>query len=260
MGITTKPTLGKRHGTGRPGYLERPPLVTFTTDFGSGSPLVAAMKAMVLAACPHAVLVDVSHEVPRFDVSAGAFMLFAGTRHFGADSVHLVVVDPGVGTSRRRLAIRAGGRYYVGPDNGLFGIVIEEVGLQEVVELAPRPHGAPTFEGRDVFAPAAGALAAGIPLESLGPPTDPPKTLDNGSPRVLWVDGFGNLVTNVKAPARRMRIHNHDIVATAKTYADGRPTEPFVYIGSMGYLEVAVREGRADKLLGARPGMKVDLI
>jgi S-adenosylmethionine hydrolase len=218
------------------------------------------MKAMVLAGCPNAVLVDVSHEVPHFDVSAGAFMLFAGTRHFGADSVHLAVVDPGVGSPRRRLAIRAGGRYYVGPDNGLFAIVIEEVGLQEAVELAPRPHGAPTFEGRDVFAPAAAALASGIPLSSLGNPTDPPKMLEDASPRVLWADGFGNLVTNLKPPARRMRIHNHDILATATTYADGRVNEPFVYVGSMGYLEVAVREARADKLLGARPGMKVELI
>jgi S-adenosylmethionine hydrolase len=218
------------------------------------------MKAMVLAGCPNAVLVDVSHEVPHFDVSAGAFMLFAGTRHFGADSVHLAVVDPGVGSPRRRLAIRAGGRYYVGPDNGLFAIVIEEVGLQEAVELAPRPHGAPTFEGRDVFAPAAAALASGIPLSSLGNPTDPPKMLEDASPRVLWADGFGNLVTNLKPPARRMRIHNHDIIATATTYADGRVNEPFVYVGSMGYLEVAVREARADKLLGARPGMKVELI
>src|ERR1700674_4193059 len=201
---------GRRHGTGNQGALARPPLVTFTTDFGSGSPLVAAMKAMVLAGCPNAVLVDVSHEVPRFDVSAGAFMLFAGTRHFAGGAVHLVVVDPGVGTSRRRLAIRAGGRYYVGPDNGLFGIVIEEVGVQEAVELAPRPHGAPTFEGRDVFAPAAAALAAGIPLSSLGPPTDPPKMLDDASPRVLWTDGFGNLVTNLKPPAPRMRINNHE--------------------------------------------------
>src|ERR1700716_865968 len=130
---------GRRQGTGGQGALARPPLVTFTSDFGSGSPLVAAMKAMVLAGCPNAVLVDVSHEVPRFDVSAGAFMLFAGTRHFGADSVHMAVVDPGVGSPRRRLAIRAGGRYYVGPDNGLFGIVIDEVGMQAAVELAPRP-------------------------------------------------------------------------------------------------------------------------
>jgi S-adenosyl-L-methionine hydrolase (adenosine-forming) len=255
-----KPIPGRRQGTGSQSALARPPLVTFTSDFGSGSPLVAAMKAMVLAGCPNAVLVDVSHEVPHFDISAGAFMLFAGTRHFGADSVHLAVVDPGVGSPRRRLAIRAGGRYYVGPDNGLFTIVIEEVGLQEAVELAPRPHGAPTFEGRDVFAPAAAALASGIPLSSLGPPTDPPKTLDDTSPRVLWADGFGNLVTNLKPPVRRMRIHNHDITATATTYSDGRANEPFVYVGSMGYLEVAVREARADKLLGARPGMKVELI
>ena len=217
------------------------------------------MKAMVLAGCPHAVLVDVSHEVPRFDVSAGAFMLFAGTRHFPGGSVHLAVVDPGVGSSRRRLIVQAGGRFYIGPDNGLFAIVIDEVGLQATFELAPRPHGAPTFEGRDVFAPAAAALASGVPLESLGPPTDPPMVPPDTGPRVLWVDGFGNLVTNLKPPARRMRIHNHDITATATTYSEGKPNEPFVYIGSMGYLEVAVREMRADKLLGARAGMKVEL-
>ena len=158
MAITTKQTPGKKQGTGS--GLIAPPVVTFTTDFGSGSPLVAAMKGVVLAGCPTAVLVDVSHEVPRFDVSAGAFMLFAGTRHFGGGSVHLAVVDPGVGSTRRRLIVQAGGRFYIGPDNGLFAIVIDEVGVQAVHELAPRPHSAPTFEGRDVFAPAAAALAA----------------------------------------------------------------------------------------------------
>ena len=218
------------------------------------------MKGVVLAGCPNAMLVDVSHEVPRFDVSAGAFMLFAGTRHFPGGSVHLAVVDPGVGSSRRRLVVHAGGRFYIGPDNGLFAIVIEEVGLQAVHELAPRPHGAPTFEGRDVFAPAAASLAAGVPLESLGPPTDPPLGLPDLGPRVLWTDGFGNLVTNLKPPARRLRIHNHDITAFATTYAEGRPNEPFVYVGSMGYLEVGLREARADKLLGARPGMKVEVV
>src|ERR1700694_3874327 len=175
-----RPIPGRKHGTGNQGALARPPLVTFTTDFGSGSPLVAAMKAMVLAGCPNAVLVDVSHEVPRFDVSAGAFMLFAGTRHFDAESVHLAVVDPGVGSSRRRLVVQAGGRYYIGPDNGLFGIVIDEVGVQAVRELAPRPGGAPTFEGRDVFAPAAAGLASGVPPDSLGPATAPPIGLPDG--------------------------------------------------------------------------------
>ena len=218
------------------------------------------MKGVVLAGCPHAVLVDVSHEVPRFDVSAGAFMLFAGTRHFAGGSVHLAVVDPGVGSTRRRLVVRAGGRYYIGPDNGLFAIVIEEVGVQAVHELAPSPQGAPTFEGRDVFAPAAAALASGVPLESLGPVTDPPLGLPDLGPRVLWTDGFGNLVTNLKPPMRRMRIHNHDITAFANTYAEARPNEPFVYVGSMGYLEVGLREARADRLLGARPGMKVELV
>jgi len=258
--ITTKPTPGKRPATGRHGAPAGPPLVTLTTDFGSGSPLVAAMKAIVLSGCPQAVLVDVSHEVPRFDVFAGAFMLFAGTRHFPGGSVHLAVVDPGVGSSRRRLALRAGGRFYIGPDNGLFGIVIDEVGLQEVVELAPRPEGAPTFEGRDVFAPAAAALASGVPLDSLGPATDPPRTLDNSSPRILWVDGFGNIVTNLKPPVRPMRIHSHYITAAAKTYWEARPNEPFVYVGSMGYLEIAVREQRADRMLGARAGMRVELL
>src|SRR3989442_3791146 len=106
---------GKILVTGSRGTVAGPPLVTFTSDFGSGSPLVAAMKAVVLAGSPYATLVDVSHEVPRFDVSAGAFMLFAGTRHFGAGSVHLAVVDPGGGSSRRRLAVRARGRCYYRP-------------------------------------------------------------------------------------------------------------------------------------------------
>ncbi len=258
MAITTKQIPGKKPATGS--GAPAPPVVTFTSDFGSGSPLVAAMKGVVLAGCPTAVLVDVSHEVPRFDVSAGAFMLFAGTRHFGGGSVHLGVVDPGVGSARRRLIVQAGGRYYIGPDNGLFAIVIDEVGVQRVIELPPQPGGAPTFEGRDVFAPAAAALAAGVPLESLGSPGDPPIPLPDTGPRVLWTDGFGNLVTNLKPPARKLRIHNHDIVATVKTYSDARPGEPFVYVGSMGYLEVGVRESRADRLLGARSGMRVEVI
>src|SRR5258708_7796780 len=141
--------------------------------------------------------------VPRLGGSGGAFMLYAGARHFGAESVHLAVVDPGVGSSRRRLAIRAGGRFYVGPDNGLFAIVIEEVGLQDAVELAPRPQGAPTFEGRDVFAPAAAALAAGIPLSSLRPPPHPPKMLGDAPPRVWWSERCGYLVTNREPPTPR---------------------------------------------------------
>src|SRR5258708_9512957 len=243
-----RPATGSRSPGGAPAP---PPLVTFTSDFGSGSPRVAAMKAVVLAGGPFATLVDVSHEVARFDAVAGAFMLLGGTRHFGPHSVHLAVVDPGVGSSRRRLAIRAGGRYYVGPDNGLFAIVIEEVGMQQAVELAPRPDGAPTFEGRDVFAPAAAALASGVPLESLGHPTTPPTMLDYSGPPVLWTDGFGHLLANPKPPVRPMRIHHHYITASATTYAEARPNEPFVYVGSMGYPEGGIREGRTSGVLWA---------
>ena len=106
----------------------------------------------------------------------------------------------------------------------------------------------------------AAALASGVPLSSLGPQTDPPVGLPDSGPRVLWTDGFGNLVTNLKPPVRRLRIHNHDIVATAKTYSEARPGEPFVYVGSMGYLEVGIRETRADRVLGARAGMRVELL
>src|SRR3989442_7826541 len=199
---------GRRHATGSRGTTAGPPLVTFTSDFGSGPRLVAAMKAVVLAGCPNATLVDVSHEVPRFDVCAAAFMLFAGTRHFRAGSVHMAVVDPGVGSSRRRLVIRAGGRFYVGPDNGLFGIVIDEVGMQQAVELPPVPGGAPTFEGRDVFAPAAAALASGVPLESLGHATAPPTMLEDSSPRVRSTDRVGKLLTDLQPPRRPMRNHH----------------------------------------------------
>ena len=209
---------------------------------------------------PNAVLVDISHEVPAFDVTAGAFILFAGTRHFPPGSVHLVVVDPGVGTDRRRLALQAGGRYYVGPDNGLFGIVIEEYGLQAAVELGVPAGASPTFEGRDVFAPAAASLAAGARLDALGSTAAGPQALPDSSPRVLWTDGFGNLVTNLKPPARAMRVHNHYVTAVATTYAEARPNEPFVYVGGMGYLEVGVREGRADRMLGARPGLPIELL
>src|SRR5207244_11682896 len=107
----------------------------------------------------------------------------------------------------------------------------------------------PTFEGRDVFAPAAAALASGVPIETLGPPTDPPIPLPDTGPRVLWTDGFGNLVTNLKPPVRRLRVRNDDVVSTAKTYSEARPGEPLVYVGSLAYPNAGVRQARAYSLL-----------
>jgi S-adenosyl-L-methionine hydrolase (adenosine-forming) len=216
------------------------------------------MKAVILARCPDAALVDVSHEIPAFDVAAGAFLLWAGTRDFSPGAVHLAVVDPGVGTARRRLALRAGGRFYVAPENGLLDFVLEEHAVEAAVVLEPPPGASRTFEGRDVFAAAAGLLAAGRPLEGLGTAAGGLFKLPAQPPRVLWVDGFGNLVTSLKPPVSALRVNGREVRASAATFGEAPPDEPFHYIGSLGYVEVGVREGRADTALGAGAGSAVE--
>jgi S-adenosylmethionine hydrolase len=233
-------------------------VITLTSDFGEGSPYVAAMKARLLAGCPEAVLVDVGHAVPAFDVVAGAFVLWAGTRHFEQGAVHLAVVDPGVGGARRAVALEAAGSTYVGPDNGLFGLVLSEAAAGSpvrAVELFRPPETSPTFEGRDVFAPAAAALASGAPLESMGRPLAGALTpLPVSGPVVLWVDRFGNLVTNVRPPVAGLVVNGRAVRATARTFDEAPPDTPFLYVGSMGFVEVGVRRGRADQRLEAGPG------
>jgi len=239
------------------------PLVTLTSDFGEGSPYVAAMKAVLLTGSPAATLVDVSHSVPPFDILSGAFVLWAGVRHFAPGAVHLAVVDPGVGSARRPVAFLLEGSLYVGPDNGLFGLVVSDAddrgAAPEVVELE-RPEGAaPTFEGRDVFAPAAAALASGRPLGSLGQPAAAPLApLPLRGSAVLWVDRFGNLVTSLKPPVTRVRIGATLVDLAVRTFSDAPPATPFLYVGSMGFVEVGVREGSAAALLGVEAGAPVE--
>jgi S-adenosylmethionine hydrolase len=221
------------------------------------------MKAAILARCREATLVDVSHAIPAFDLQAAAFVLWAGTRHFPPGTVHLAVVDPGVGTARKAIAVEVGGSHYVAPDNGLLTTVLREAGAAAdvgVVELA-RPAGASrTFEGRDVFAPAAAALAAGQPLQSLGSKLDGLLRLPDRGPSVVWVDAFGNLVTNLKPPLRGVRINGHRVEQQAETFGAAPSGRIFHYVGSMGFVEVAVREERADVLLGAGPGTPVEVL
>ena len=234
-----------------------------TTDFGEGSPYVAAMKARLLRGGAAATLVDVSHDVPAYDVISASFVLWAGTREFGPGAVHLAVVDPGVGSRRRPIAFELAGSWYVGPDNGLFGLVLakSEAAPAMVVELR-RPAGAsPTFEGRDVFAPAAAALSGGQPLRSLGSPLSGPLApLPLHSPAVLWVDRFGNLVTSLEPPIAPLRVNGHEVRASARTFSEAPPDTPFLYVGSMGFVEVGIREGRAAERLGARSGSPVEAL
>jgi hypothetical protein len=240
--------------------MPRRPIVTFTTDFGSGSPYVAAMKGVVLTACPDAILVDVSHGVPAFDIRSAAFVLWAGTRDFPAGAVHLAVVDPGVGTARRAVAVRLGKSFYVAPDNGLLSFVLEAAkpDAPEVVELRRPEEASATFEGRDVFAPAAGAIAAGRALAALGQPVGGDlRRVATDDPVVLWVDAFGNLVTSLRPPVGGVRIGSATITRSARTYGEAGRDALFFYAGSMGLIEVAVSEGRADRLLAAGPGTPV---
>jgi S-adenosylmethionine hydrolase len=242
-------------------------VITLTSDFGAGSPYVAAMKARLLEGCPGAVLVDVSHTVPPFDIVSGAFVLWAGTRHFAPGAVHLVVVDPGVGSSRRAVAFALGGSWYVGPDNGVFGLLLAEAAAPgssparptTAIELTRPDWASPTFEGRDVFAPAAAALAAGRSPSTLGRPLEGAlQALPVSGPAVLWIDDFGNLVTSVKPPPRGLRIAGTEIRTVARTFSKAPPGELFVYEGSMGFLEVAIREGRAVDRLQASVGAPVE--
>jgi S-adenosylmethionine hydrolase len=222
---------------------------------------VAALKARLIEGCPGATLIDVGHSVPAHDVLSGAFVLWAGTRHFRSGGVHLAVVDPGVGGERRAVAFELGGSFYVGPDNGLFGLVLSEAEAapSTVVELRRTRPASPTFEGRDVFAPAAAALAAGGTLGALGSPLTRPLTpLPVHSPVVLWVDRFGNLVTSLKPPIVPLRINGHEVRATARTFSEAPPDTLFLYVGSMGFVEVGVRESRADQRLHARAGSPIE--
>lgn len=235
-------------------------VITLTTDFGTGSPYVAAMKAKLLAGCPEAALVDVTHTVPPFAILTGAFLLWAGTRDFPAGCVHLAVVDPGVGGPRRPVALQLNGSWYVGPDNGIFALVLEEVGRSgPAVELWRPPGASATFEGRDVFAPAAAALAAGRAASDLGMELKgEPASLQRREPSVLWVDAFGNLITALRPPVAGVRVNGHEIRVAASTYSLAPPDTPFFYVGSLGYIEVAVREARADQRLDAAPGTPVE--
>ena len=249
------------------------PIVTFLTDFGAGSGYPAQMKAVVLSRLPEARLVDLSHEVPHYDLLAGALLLEACVPWFPRHAVHCAVVDPGVGTARRAIcAVDAGGRRLVGPDNGLLTPFLEGARVFELTAPAhaPPPRSA-TFHGRDLFAPVAAFLAGGGDPAVLGPRVHDPVRLD--WPRaardgdlvrgeVLAADPFGNLLTSIRegdlggaAPAS-VEVAGRS-ARFVRTFGDGAPGELLAMIGSSGRLELAVREGSAARALGAGRGAGV---
>jgi S-adenosylmethionine hydrolase len=257
-------------------------IVTLLTDFGTADYFVGALKGAVLAANPGARVVDITHEVPPFDVEAGAFTLRAAFETFPEGTVHVAVVDPGVGSARRGIAVEGRGHTFVGPDNGLFGHVYERVRPCRAFHLTNakyfRREVSPTFHGRDIFAPVAGALSRGVRAEELGPevfdfvrlPTSVAERAADGTllGAVLHVDRFGNLVTNItpeelsdEAVARgaHLVIAGREVRRFRRFFAEDAEGagEPFAVWGSAGLLEVAVFRDSAARVLGVGRGARV---
>jgi S-adenosylmethionine hydrolase len=232
------------------------------TDFGTRDSYVAELRGVLLTYAPEAVLADISHDIPPGDVHAGAYVLGRSWHRFPEGTVHLAVVDPGVGGPRAALALRSEGRFFVGPDNGLLTAVLSRA--DAIATLPVLPLASPTFHGRDVFAPAAAALANGSPVTALGPtPASAPHTLAIPSPRrdgammageVIYVDRFGTLVTNLAADAEGPVEIAGVRVPLRRTFGDVLPGQPVAYVGSGGTIEVAVRDGSAADRFGAGVG------
>lgn len=252
-------------------------LFTLTTDFGAGSGHPAQVKAVLLSAIPDARIVDVSHEVPRHDVLAGALLLEACLPWFPAQAVHVAVVDPGVGTARRALCLSGpGGTTFVAPDNGLLTPFLGEGARVFAIEpgrAVPAPRSA-TFHGRDLFAPAAAFVAKGGDPGALGPPVADavrlawPAANCHGAEIVgetLTADSFGNLVTSIRegdlggAPVVEVEAAGRRVRWVA-TYGEAAPGELLALVGSGGRVEVSVREGSAAAVLGRVRGLSVRVI
>lgn len=250
--------------------------VVLLTDFGTVDGYVAAMKGVLATRAPGVAVVDAAHDVPRGDPAAGARALDRYWRLFPEGAVHLCVIDPGVGSARRALAVEAEGRFAVGPDNGLLEPLLAHAGCRVVRIAEVQAPGRPstTFHGRDIFAPAAARLATGAELAALGPAVaDPvrPKRLPpaegepgRGQGVVTGVDVFGNLATNLPGAwlrgAAMVEVGATRRVAVGARYTDVAPGEAVALVGSDGRVEVAVRDGSAALTLGASPGTRVALV
>jgi len=243
-------------------------IVTLLTDFGTADGYVAALKGVLATDAPGVRVDDAGHDLPRGKVAHAAWALHRFWSCYPAGTVHVVVVDPGVGTSRRAVAVEAGGRFGVGPDNGVFTRVLRKAGSWKAVELAIAPDASSTFHGRDVFAPAGARLAAGERLDALGSPVDdllflPESPVGVGRGSVQTVDRFGNLVTDIPADALaaggEVEIAGRRITS-ARTYGDVTPGSLLALAGSDGTVEVAVRDGSAALALGVGVGVSVRVL
>lgn len=235
--------------------------MTLTTDFGTRDGYVAAMKGVILGLAPGASVVDVSHDVAPGDVRGGAFVLAQAAPYFPAGTVHVAVVDPGVGGAREAVVLDGGAHRFVGPNNGVLALAAPAPRRAHEI-AAPsfrRAEVSATFHGRDLFAPAAARLAAGAEVAEAGPPLPLERlvTLPAARAEVVHVDRFGNAITSLGAgEADAVEVAGLRL-PVRRTYGDVEPGAPLAYIGSSGYIEIAVRDGNAAERLGLARGTAV---
>jgi S-adenosylmethionine hydrolase len=240
-------------------------MIVLFTDFGLSGPYVGQMRAVLALQAPGVPVIDLFHDVPSYDIRAGAYLLPACARDLPPGTVVIGVVDPGVGGSRRPVMVRADHRWYVGPDNGLFRLVARRARTVETCEILWRPGRlSASFHGRDLFAPVAAMLARGVrpdhaAIELATPQPDWPDDLA----QVLYIDRFGNAITGLRAhghsPAVRLQV-GQAVLGHARIYSEVPPGQPFWYENSNGLIELAVNQGRADEVLGIRTGDRISPI
>jgi S-adenosyl-L-methionine hydrolase (adenosine-forming) len=241
-------------------------IITLLTDFGTADGYVGEIKGVLLSRVPDAHVVDITHDIPAQDVESARLTLARVWRRFPAGTVHLAVVDPGVGTARQALAVESDGRYLVGPDNGVLSPALLMTDAR-VVALSVPSGAAATFHGRDVFAPAAAELASGTPIQALGAAaaevlvrrTPEPRRRGDGAlaGEVIAVDRFGNAITNLVGRRPALLEVAGAVLPVRRTYSEVERGSPLALVGSTGLIEVAVRDGSAARLLGLDRGSVV---
>jgi S-adenosylmethionine hydrolase len=257
-------------------------IITLTTDFGLKDPYVAEIKAVILSINPKAIIVDITHEIEKFNVRMGAYVLASASLYFPKETIHVAVIDPGVGTRRRPLLVETKQAFYVGPDNGVLALAAKNQGIKHIYEIKNRklmmPKISNTFHGRDIFAPIAAYLSKGIKPVEFGPEIGKivipkfAKTIQRKDAffgEVLHVDDFGNVITNFGEKelktlgirdAVNLEIKGVNLsLKLCKAYAEVEAQKPLAIIGSHNFLEISINQGNAAKTFDIKVGDKVKL-
>ena len=253
------------------------PVITLLTDFGTADYYVGAVKGAILSVNPLAVIADLTHDIPPQDIEAGAFTLLASYKTFPAGTIHVAVVDPGVGSARRPIVVSANKQFFVGPDNGIFSYICDREPSHRTFHITAekyfRPSPSLTFHGRDIFAPVAAALSKGVKPKKLGEKINDEVCLESLDPvvqedgkvqaRIIHIDHFGNCITNItrdvlkSTESASLLINGKTIRDFRNFYGEDSSTSPFAIWGSAGFLEIATNSDSAEKVLQVKRGDKV---